>query len=488
MELVSYTPQECLTGIIPDCAELVSYARFNIRKQIKEEAILQFGTTIFTCVVLTAASLIFVSDTQNIVITPISKMVGIIKTLADDPLQKPEPPRLEEIEELDPDQMRTVELEKTIYRIGNLLQMAFGQLGAIIIRENVSSGDGSLEIMIPGHRINAIFMSARINEFARLSNTLQENTAVFVNKVASILHECVDRWSGSANRNDGDRFLLTWRLPEIEDGETEKNEALLEKRTEMADKSLIAAVKIVAEVRRSSQLTAYSKNPKVIEEFGINFKPLITFGLHMGWTIEGAIGSESKIDACYLSPHLQVAFRVEDLCSFYEMQILVTESLYNLMSLKARNTLRKIDVIVMREHKDPRGIYTFDISFNNQEAGSIPDGHEVGDLIKLQQYESINIESFKNKGVDYMFTLDSDIVGLQQHIQEFAPIFRQAFKCYVAGNWQQAFDNVERCLELWENDGPTKALQFYMSFFCFKAPPEWYGYRDIDQKLVFEEQ
>jgi hypothetical protein len=30
-----------------------------------------------------------------------------------------------------------------------------------------------------------------------------------------------------------------------------------------------------------------------------------------------------------------------------------------------------------------------------------------------------------------MFTLDSDIVGLQHHIQEFAPLFRQAFKCYV---------------------------------------------------------
>lgn len=46
----------------------------------------------------------------------------------------------------------------------------------------------------------------------------------------------------------------------------------------------------------------------------------------------------------------------------------------------------------------------------------IPEDHEVGDLIKLQEYESINIESFKNKGVDYMFTLDSDIVGLQSHI------------------------------------------------------------------------
>jgi len=52
------------------------------------------------------------------------------------------------------------------------------------------------------------------------------------------------------------------------------------------------------------------------------------------------------------------------------------------MSLKARNTLRKIDVITMAESKEPRGIYTFDLSFNNQEA-HLPDDHEVGDLIKL---------------------------------------------------------------------------------------------------------
>lgn len=99
------------------------------------------------------------------------------------------------------------------------------------------------------------------------------------------------------------------------------------------------------------------------------------------------------------------------------MQILLTESVYNLMSLKARNTLRKIDVIIMNESKEPKGLYTFDLSFNNQEQiMMIPDDHDLGDLIKLQEYESINIESFKNKGVDYMFTLDSDIVGLQQHI------------------------------------------------------------------------
>jgi hypothetical protein len=84
-------------------------------------------------------------------------------------------------------------------------------------------------------------------------------------------------------------------------------------------------------------------------------------------------------------------------------------------------------------------------------------------LIKLEQYSSINIEGFKDKGVDYMFTLDSDIVGAQQAIQEFNPIFRQAFKSYIAGEWNNAFENIERCLELWENDGPTRAIQLYLA-------------------------
>jgi hypothetical protein len=57
------------------------------------------------------------------------------------------------------------------------------------------------------------------------------------------------------------------------------------------------------------------------------------------------------------------------------MQILVAESLYNMMSLKARHTLRKIDVISMKESKEPMGIYTFDLSFNNIDNDMIPEDH-----------------------------------------------------------------------------------------------------------------
>lgn len=30
------------------------------------------------------------------------------------------------------------------------------------------------------------------------------------------------------------------------------------------------------------------------------------FGLHYGWAIEGAIGSKMKVDASYLSPHVNM--------------------------------------------------------------------------------------------------------------------------------------------------------------------------------------
>lgn len=167
------------------------------------------------------------------------------------------------------------------------------------------------------------------------------------------------------------------------------------------------------------------------------------------------------------------------------MPILVTENLYSLMSLKARNTLRKIDVITMKESSDPRGIFAFDISYTNLEnTENIPDDHKTGELIKLSQYKNINIEGFKDKEVDYMFTLDSDIVESQSRILEFNPIFRQAFKSYIAGEWQYAYDHIERCLECWEDDGPTKAIQLYLSAHQYVAPDAWNGHRNIDDDLA----
>ena len=80
--------------------------------------------------------------------------------------------------------------------------------------------------MIPGHRINVIFMVVRVGNFVKISNAMDSRISEYINKVVKILHECADRWSGWANKNEGDRYLLTWKLPDIEEAENEKNEAL----------------------------------------------------------------------------------------------------------------------------------------------------------------------------------------------------------------------------------------------------------------------
>lgn len=35
---------------------------------------------------------------------------------------------------------------------------------------------------------------------------------VFVNEIADIVHATVDYWSGAANKNIGDAFLLVWKF------------------------------------------------------------------------------------------------------------------------------------------------------------------------------------------------------------------------------------------------------------------------------------
>jgi len=52
---------------------------------------MQFWTTIFTCIVLCAASLTFGRDIELIVVKPIQKIVDVIQRLAEGPLKKPEP-------------------------------------------------------------------------------------------------------------------------------------------------------------------------------------------------------------------------------------------------------------------------------------------------------------------------------------------------------------------------------------------------------------
>ncbi len=74
--------------------------------------------------------------------------------------------------------------------------------------------------------------------------------------------------------------------------------------------SMISFLKIIAALQRSFELQEYSRHEGMIERLGNDYKIKMGFGLHLGWAIEGAIGSHFKIDASYLSPNVNMASRL----------------------------------------------------------------------------------------------------------------------------------------------------------------------------------
>ena len=107
----------------------------------------------------------------------------------------------------------------------------------------------------------------------------------------------------------------------------------------IAERSLACFIKCSLHIRYSNDygvLSHYKDHPKVQERFkendGAEFSIKLGFGLHVGWAIEGAIGSEYKIDVSYLSPHVNIAARLEAATKQLKTDILFSSSLFDLLS------------------------------------------------------------------------------------------------------------------------------------------------------------
>lgn len=72
------------------------------------------------------------------------------------------------------------------------------------------------------------------------------------------------------------------------------------------------------------------------------------FGLHVGWAIEGAIGSEYKIDASYLSPNVNMASRLEAATKQFGTTILLSEDFVCMLSPFVRSRVRQIDCVTVK--------------------------------------------------------------------------------------------------------------------------------------------
>mmetsp|Transcript_28112 Transcript_28112/g.63688 ORF Transcript_28112/g.63688 Transcript_28112/m.63688 type:complete len:862 (+) Transcript_28112:138-2723(+) len=325
---------------------------YDLHNHSREAAFFSMYTTSFVIVLLIAGTYFFSSDVNRLVIGPIERLVDLVRKISANPLGVEY--KMMGAKEGFLDGMETTVLLTTITKIGGLMRVGFGEAGAAVIAKNLGeSSGGRLNLMGAGTMIHSIFGFCDVRQFTDTTECLQEEVMLFVNRIAHILHSIVVQCSGSANKNIGDAFLLTWKLDD---------KLNPEQVSALADQALLAFCKSLIELGRYQEFIcnfSVAATARLYKRFP-DYNVRIGSGLHVGWAIEGAIGSHRKIDASYLSPHVNNTEYLESSTKQYGVALLLSEPFYRLLSPAASKYCRQVDRIRRSDFEDPMGLFTFD--------------------------------------------------------------------------------------------------------------------------------
>ncbi len=246
--------------------------------------------------------------------------------------------------------METNFLMSTILRIGSLMKVGFGSAGVEIIRNNLEKGRRKDVLFLnkQGSTVSCIFLFCDIRGFTDVTETLQEEVFVFTNKIAAVVHSICNSYGGAANKNIGDAFLLSWLLDEppedIEDETVDDSfKKTLDDKTErlfalnnQADKALLSVIKISIALHFDDyfveNMNGEARN-RLLAKMSKRKGPLVQmgFGLHAGKAVQGAIGSQRKLDATYISESVERAEFLESNTKTYGVPVLMSDAFYNLL-------------------------------------------------------------------------------------------------------------------------------------------------------------
>jgi len=405
-------------------------AFFSLRGYTQYQALLNIILTLFIVVILAGWSFTFSQDAHRLLVQPIEEMVKIIETLAKGVV-------LEERSDVgrssDGENLETDKVLNSLFKIGHLLKVALGEAGLAIISANLGSdASDDFEPMIPGRKMLAAFGFCDIRQFTDTTECLEEGIMVFVNTIASIVHNAVVETEGAPNKNIGDAFLCVWQKSEAE-------LELWETRFSFADRALSAWLQVMDRIERDETLAEYAQNPRLRERLGEEWKVKMGYGLHVGWAIEGAIGSKHKVDPSYLSPHVNMASRLEAATKQYGVPVLLSGDFVDQLKLPThKKSCRKLDNVKVKGSAVPIMLYTCDTVTS------------MGGL-------SIDFKSYKQT-------------------------FEEGVDAYIEGNWVVAVTKLKKCQEVWSTDQPATVLLAFMMGHNGIAPIEWEGCRELTEK------
>jgi hypothetical protein len=419
---------------------------------------------------------------------------------------------------------------------------------------------------VAGKSVYALFAFAAINGFDHALRNLGGDIMVLINDIAKVLHDEVFRWgfgeSGQCNKNLGGAFLMVFRIGLVEEviekleqaqnvifsaksqpasfrrrgknsrhSHHQRKQSLTvtdpskvksqEKRRVAAkamslslqslpgistftDRAVIGMLKSFAGIYRDEKILKWNNDFRLGAGVGA-FRASLIYGMDAGWAVEGAVGSEYKIDATYLSPHVNMASRMMSACKQYGVQILLSQAVQELMSDAAQSKLRHLDTVTVKGSSIKQRIYTYDCKAQ---------GVDFFLYGRMDEQADIDAERYSPSS---WFT-DQDLKAMSQHITEgFLKHFRDGHKAYLAGDWPTAIKFLEKAnnimfetaveegyledefnslqiyagqdftkaaddLKRENGDGPSLYLINFMNSLGGKAPSWWEGWHPLNKK------
>ena len=116
------------------------------------------------------------------------------------------------------------------------------------------------------------------------------------------------------------------------------------------DRALLGMLKSFAGIHRDKNLYVWQSDFRLSDGVG-KYCVDIIYGMDAGWAVEGAVGSEYKIDPTYLSPHVNMASHMMRATKQYGVTILLSKAVEELLSKNCRKKLRHLDTVYLCEGK-----------------------------------------------------------------------------------------------------------------------------------------
>eukprot|EP00531_Pseudo-nitzschia_arenysensis_P017663 CAMPEP_0116121408 /NCGR_PEP_ID=MMETSP0329-20121206/3682_1 /TAXON_ID=697910 /ORGANISM="Pseudo-nitzschia arenysensis, Strain B593" /LENGTH=1270 /DNA_ID=CAMNT_0003615221 /DNA_START=74 /DNA_END=3886 /DNA_ORIENTATION=+ len=435
--------------------------------------------------------------------------------------------------------------------------------------------DGQVAVFnptVPGKQVYALFGFVTICGYSRLLKALDGDVMILINDIANVVHNEIYRWAlgdhGQCNKNLGPCFLMVWRIGDFNEVQ-QKNKAAIEKlfrdkvyKTKtrnhpnlrrrnikstknapaysnattvrslsstgsstglqeiqleslpgiqsFADRALLGMLKSFAGLHRDRFLQDWKNDPR-LRRSRDSYSVDVIYGMDAGWAVEGAVGSEYKIDATYLSPHVNMASRMMSASKQYGATILLSKAVEKLLSKPCRSKLRHLDTVYVKGSAIKQAIYTYD-------------ARSAGVDFFLLERTPEQADSESESYTPTIWDKDSDLIAMRRHAtDEFLEIYHRGVKQYLEGKWAEAYELLEQAddimietvleegyieiadddvLETLEarimdkadmgedvvklrhefGDGACRTLMNYMKRRNFEAPEDWDGVRKLFSK------